>query len=176
MNLRLKRTPGLYVVGFMASGKSTVGRHLAGELGWSFFDIDDEIEKAEKTNIATIFDDRGEEEFRRIEALILTQHVRWIERGRPAVLALGGGAFAQPANRDLLLQHGMAIWLDCPLEVVKRRVAQTAHRPLARDAGKFEELYHGRREFYAQADVHVLIESDDPAVTVQAIMAHPLLK
>ena len=41
MNLRLRQTPGLYVVGFMASGKSTIGRHLAGQLGWSFFDIDD---------------------------------------------------------------------------------------------------------------------------------------
>jgi shikimate kinase len=176
MNIRLKLTPGLYVVGFMASGKSTVGRHLAGALGWSFFDLDDEIEAAEKTSIASIFDTRGEQEFRRIEALVLAQHVRWIERGRPAVVALGGGAFAQPANRDLLLQHGMAIWLDCPLEVVKHRVAHASHRPLARDPEKFAALYHARREDYAAADLHVAIEGDDPAVTVQTIMAHPLLK
>src|SRR5580698_5929269 len=106
MNLRLKRTPGLYVVGFMASGKSTIGRHLANRLGWSFFDIDDEIETAEKTTIASIFDTRGEEEFRRIEAGVIAQHVRWVERGRPAVLALGGGAFAQAANRQLLMENG----------------------------------------------------------------------
>jgi len=176
MNLRLKRTPGLYVVGFMASGKSTIGRHLAGALGWSFFDLDDEIEAAEKISITSIFDTRGEQEFRRIEALILAQHVRSIERGRPAVLALGGGAFAQAANRDMLLQHGMAIWLDCPLDVVKHRVAQASHRPLARDPEKFAALYHARREDYAAADLHVAIESDDPAVTVQTIMSHPLLK
>jgi shikimate kinase len=176
MNLRLKRTPGLYVVGFMASGKSTIGRHLAGELGWSFFDIDDEIESAEKTSIASIFDSRGEVEFRRIESLILAQHVRWIERGRPAVIALGGGAFAEAANRDLLLQHGMAIWLDCPLDVVKHRVSQVSHRPLARDPEKFAALYHARREHYAVADLHIAIESDDPAVTVRTILSHPLLK
>jgi len=176
MNIRLKRTPGLYVVGFMASGKSTIGRHLAGALGWSFFDIDDEIERAEQTSIASIFDRRGEAEFRRIEAAIICQHVRWIERGRPAVLALGGGAFAEPDNRQLLLAHGLAVWLDCPLEKVKRRVAQAAHRPLARDPEKFESLYHARRDAYALADVHIPIESDDPSVTVQSILAHPLMK
>ncbi len=176
MNLRLKRTPGLYVVGFMASGKSTVGRHLANELGWSFFDIDDEIERAEKTTIASIFDRRGEAEFRRIESLIVAQHVHWIERGRPAVLALGGGAFTEGPNRDLLLQHGMAIWLDCPLDVVKHRVAQASHRPLARDPETFAALYHALRECYAQADLRIPIESDDPAITVQTILAHPLLK
>ena len=176
MNLRLKRTPGLYVVGFMASGKSTIGRHLAVRLGWSFFDIDDEIERAENTSIASIFDTRGEQEFRRIEAAIVAQHVRWIERGRPAVLALGGGAFTGPANRDLLLRNGIAIWLDCPLEVVQHRVSQAQHRPLARDAEKFAALYHARRECYALADLHVAIESDDPEITVQTILSHPLLK
>lgn len=176
MNLRLKRTPGLYVVGFMASGKSTIGRHLAGQMGWSFFDIDDEIESAEKISIASIFDTRGEPEFRRIESLIIGQHVHWIERGRPAVLALGGGAFAEPANRDLLLGHGIAVWLDCPLDTVKHRVSQASHRPLARDQEQFAALYHARREYYALADLHVTIESDDPAVAVQTILAHPLLK
>jgi shikimate kinase len=176
MNLRLKRTPGLYVVGFMASGKSTIGRHLADKLGWSFFDLDDEIERAEQTSISSIFDMRGEAEFRRIERVIIAQHVRWIERGRPAVLALGGGAFAEPANRELLLQNGLAIWLDCPLEMVKHRVSQTAHRPLARDVEKFEALYRARREYYAMADIRVTIASDDPAIAVQAITSHPLLK
>jgi len=176
MNIRLKRTPGLYVVGFMAAGKSTVGRHLADRLGWSFFDVDEEIEAAEKSTIAEIFDTRGEAEFRRIEALILGQHVHWIERGRPAVLALGGGAFAQPANRELVLGNGLAIWLDCPLDLVKHRVAQASHRPLARDPESFADLYHARREFYALADVHVPVASDDPVVTVETILAHPLLK
>lgn len=176
MNLRLKRTPGLYVVGFMASGKSTIGRHLANQLGWSFFDMDDEIESAEKTSIASIFDTRGESEFRRIERVIIARHVRSIERGSPAVLALGGGAFAEAANRDLLLENGMAIWLDCPLDVVKHRVSQAAHRPLARDPEKFDALYRARREFYAIADLRVPIESDDPAVAVQTILSHPLLK
>lgn len=176
MNIKLKRTPGLYLLGFMASGKSTIGRQLAERLGWSFFDTDHEIEAAEKVTIADIFDTRGEAEFRRVESEILREHVRWIERGRPSVVALGGGAFLARENRDLLAEHGLTIWLDCPFEIVKRRVAQSGHRPLARDPERFAELYRIRLETYQLADIHVQIESEDPHHTVDAILMHPLLK
>jgi shikimate kinase len=179
MNLKLKRTPGIYLVGFMASGKTTVGRHLADRLGWSFFDTDAEIEKAEKMAIAEIFDHRGEPEFRRIEAEVLREHVRWIERGRPAVLALGGGAFVQETNRCLLSDNGVTVWLDCPFDIVLRRVAAQhggAVRPLARDPQKFEALWIARRAFYQLADVHVSIDCDDPEPAVAAILAHPNLR
>ena len=175
MNLKLKRTPGIYVVGFMASGKSTVGRLLAHRLGWNFFDTDEEIEAAEKTPIAEIFDTRGEAEFRRIETGIIHRHVRRIEQGSPAVLALGGGAFAAQANRNLLENNGVTVWLDCPFEVVERRVALASHRPLARDPRQFAALYRARREVYALAHVRVPIESDDPAAVLAAILTHPLI-
>jgi len=179
MNLKLKRTPGLYLIGFMACGKSTVGRHLAHRIGWSFFDLDSEIEAAEKTTIAEIFDSRGEGEFRRIENEMLRSHVRWIERGRPAVLALGGGAFALADNRALLAENGISVWLDAPLELITRRVARHAHhpeRPLARDPRKFAALFDARRAVYELADARVAITSDDPEETVQAILGHPVLR
>jgi shikimate kinase len=176
MNLRLKQTPGIYIVGFMGAGKSTVGRHLARRLGWSYFDTDEEIEAAEKTSIAEIFSSRGEPAFRQIESEILRQHVGWIERGRPAVLALGGGAFTLPQNRVLLANNGISVWLDCPFETVQRRVARASHRPLARDPVAFAALYQDRRECYALADIRVPVESDDPEVTVAAMVAHPLFK
>jgi shikimate kinase len=176
MNLRLKRTPGIYLAGFMGAGKSTIGRHLAHRVGWSFFDTDDEIEAAEKTTISRIFAMRGEEEFRRIETSIIQQHVRSIERGRPAVLALGGGAYARQGNRDLLRNNGITVWLDCPFETVERRVAQAADRPLARDPQAFAALYQARREFYSLADTRVPIESDDPEDVVNLILAHPLFQ
>lgn len=176
MNVRLKRTPGLYLVGFMGSGKTTVGRHLAHRLGWSFFDLDQEIEAAEQISVADLVDTRGWPEFRRIEALMLQQHVRHIERGRPAVLALGGGTFIEPENRNLILQNGVVIWLDCPLDRIQRRVADVSSRPLARDPQKFVELYQTRREIYAQADVRVEIESDDAEQTLAALLSHPILK
>lgn len=179
MNLRLKRTPGIYVVGFMASGKSTVGRHLAHRLGWNFFDIDDEIVSAEKCTIADIFATRGELEFRRVESEILKHHVQWIERGRPAVLALGGGAFTVPENRGLLANNGISIWLDCSLERVKQRLKRAPHgpvRPLAQDAEKFAALFETRRAGYALADIQIPVETDEVEHTVDSILAHPLFR
>jgi shikimate kinase len=176
MILKLKSTPGIYVVGFMGAGKSTVGRHLAHRLGWSFFDTDAEIEAAEKTTIASIFASRGEAEFRRIETAVISQHVRSIERGCPAVLALGGGAFSEPGNRLLLENNGITVWLDCPFDTVRHRVGQANHRPLARDPEAFAALYEARRDHYRLADVHVPITGDDPEITVAAILAHPLFR
>ncbi len=176
MNLKLKGTPGIYLVGFMGSGKSTVGRHLAHRLGWSFFDLDSEIERGEGLAIAEIFASKGEEEFRRIETEMLRQHVRWVERGRPSVLALGGGAFVQAANRELLEDKGISIWLDCPFSVVERRAGNDPRRPLAADPVKFRALFDSRREAYAQADLRVEIESDDPERVVEGILCTPVLK
>ena len=179
MNLRLKRTPGIYVVGFMASGKSTVGRRLAHRLGWNFFDTDDEIEAAEGCTIAEIFAARGEPEFRRIEGQILGQHVRWIERGRPAVLALGGGAFTVESNRELIRNNGISVWLDCPFDRIQSRLQGTPHgpvRPLAQDPEKFAALFHTRREHYSLSDIHIPVETDDADLTVGAILADPMFR
>jgi shikimate kinase len=176
MNLKLKRTPGIYLVGFMGSGKSMIGRMLAHALGWSFFDLDDEIEAAEKTSITEIFETRGELEFRRIESEMLQQHVAWIEHGRPAVVALGGGTFAQAKNRALLEDRGITIWLNCPFEIAAKRVGQASHRPLARDPEMFAALYQDRLESYQLAAIHIEITSDDPAAAVKAILEHPLMQ
>ena len=176
MITKLKRTPGLYLVGFMGCGKTTVGQALAARLGWPFCDVDERIEKAEGTTISRIFEERGEPEFRRIESEAILTCVRDIERGHPAVVALGGGAFAQENNRALLAANGVTVWLDCPFEVVKRRVALAEHRPLARDEEKFAALYEARRAFYQQADYRVAIDGDDPSSPVEAILAFPIFR
>src|SRR5665647_385845 len=97
---KLKRTPGIYLVGFMASGKSVVGKKLAEKLGWNFADIDEDIESEQKTTINEIFDTRGEAEFRRLESKAIRKRVHLIQSGHATVVALGGGAFAQPRNFD----------------------------------------------------------------------------
>jgi len=176
MILKLKRTPGIYLVGFMGSGKSTIGRLLAEQIGWHFVDLDAEIEAAEKMSIVEIFETRGEAEFRRVEREKLREHVRTIECGRPAVVALGGGAIVPAENYALLENNGVIIWLDCPLETVRRRVAPASHRPLARDPVSFARLYEERRESYARADYCIPIQSDDPSVTVEAVLRLPLFK
>ncbi len=174
MILKLKRTPGIYVVGFMASGKTTIARHLADELGWNFADLDEDIEGQQGCTIADIFDTRGEEEFRRIETAALDKRIRTIERGRPTVLALGGGTFAQPANFELMEEHGVSVWLDCPFEIVCRRVSQASHRPLARDPEQFRQLFEDRRLAYERADYRVTIVDDDPAAVVRQIINLPI--
>ena len=174
MILKLKRTPGIYLVGFMASGKTTIGRVLAERLGWQFIDLDEEIEAQQGRSIAEIFDNEGEQEFRRIESETISARVRLVERGTPTVVALGGGSFAQPSNFELLENNGITIWLDCPFETVLRRVGQASHRPLARDMQRFEELYHSRRPAYARADYRIPIEDDDPSVAVETVLNLPM--
>jgi shikimate kinase len=174
MILKLKRTPGIYVVGFMGSGKSTVGRALADELGWFFVDLDEEIERQHGTRIADIFDQRGEPEFRRIETDALHHVVRAIQSGRPHVVSLGGGAFLTEQNFDLVSNHGISVWLDSPIETIERRIAAETHRPLARDPHQLRVLFEARRPGYARADHRIESATDDPADAVNQILKLPL--
>jgi shikimate kinase len=156
MHLKLKRTPGIFLAGFMGSGKSTVGSALADRLGWEFVDLDAEIEAAEKEPITVIFDTRGEAEFRRLESAALCAHIKRIERGNPEVVALGGGAFVEAANFAQISSHGISVWIDCPIEIIRERLAEgLVNRPNARDPQRFVELYESRREGYAKADFRV---------------------
>ena len=161
MNLKLKRTPGIYLIGFMGSGKSTIGRMLAEEIGWRFADLDDDIESQQKRSITEIFETSGEEEFRRIEHEALAKRVRSIRCGMPTVLALGGGAFTRPENRELLEEHGITVWIDTSFAIVQKRVGVSNHRPLARDPVKFEALFNSRRQEYAKAEFRIQLKDDN---------------
>jgi len=174
MILKLKRTPGIYLVGFMGSGKTTIGERLADELGWRFVDLDRDIEADQGVSIAELFDTRGEQEFRAIEAAALSRRVKEIERGHATVMAVGGGAFVSPANADLLCRHGVTVWLNCPFPVIVQRTGRASHRPLARDPERFAALYIERQAAYQRAEHHIVIGSDDPQEAVQAILRLPL--
>jgi shikimate kinase len=158
----------IFVVGFMGAGKSTVGAALARRLGRKFIDLDQEIEAAEHAKISDIFEERGEREFRRIESEALA---RQLAADKSAVVALGGGAFTLPANREMLRGRGVTVWLDCPFDTVQRRVVQSGHRPLARDPQAFAALYEARRAAYSLADVRIPIQSDDPETTVDEVLS-----
>jgi shikimate kinase len=174
MILKLKRTPGIFLVGFMGSGKSTVGRALAEELGWGFADLDEDIEKREGISIVEIFDTRGETEFRRAETAALRERVRLVEGGKPWVVALGGGAFLSEENFQMVSNNGVSVWLDCAFSTVERRLAGHAHRPLARDPEKLRELFALRRAGYERADYCIAVENDDAAAATAKILALPL--
>lgn len=174
MTLKLKRTPGLYLVGFMGAGKSTVGRALAEQLGWTFTDIDHEIERQQGIKISELFATHGEAVFRDIETDMIRRHVDTIRAGVPAVVALGGGAFVQPRNWDLLENNGVTIWLDCPLEMVRQRLNGDDTRPLAKDSSRLERLFEDRRPLYSRADYRVEVATNNASAVVEGILKLPL--
>jgi shikimate kinase len=174
MILRLKRTPGIYLVGFMGSGKSTLGKLLAEEIGWTFADSDDLIEQATGLSIPALFESKGEDEFRNLEHQALRKLVDQIERGRPHVVALGGGAFVSARNVQLLQNNGVSIWLDCPVELLERRVARHTHRPLAKDPARFRQLFEERRAAYSRADYRIDIAEIDAQRNLTAILQLPI--
>ncbi len=174
MTLKLKRTPGLYLVGFMCSGKTTVGQALAKQLGWCFVDVDSEIEHAQGQRIRDIFVEQGESRFRDLEAATLRQHVTKVESGRPCVFALGGGTFVQPRNWELIENNGVTIWLDCSLETILARLGDDVTRPLATDRNGLAQLYGDRRPLYGRADYRVEVDTDDISEIVSRILHLPI--
>ncbi len=174
MGSKLARTPGLYLTGFMGSGKTTMGRLIADELGWPFVDLDDDIEAAAGCTISELFANKGEAEFRRIEHEALKARVHQVFCGAPVVLALGGGAYAQANNREMLHEAGLTVWLDAGLDLIKERIAGQTHRPLAQDPERFAGLYAERRLEYAKSDFRVPVDDNDTAETLRRVMELPL--
>lgn len=150
----------VFLVGFMASGKTTVGGELARRLGWEFVDLDAQIESRERQTIAEIFRDRGESEFRVAEAAALRDLTEALEHD--TVVALGGGTFAQPRNFELL-RPWPSIFLDTPVDELWQRSREDAtKRPLRKDVrAEFESLYWQRRPSYTQATVTVVTSGKD---------------
>jgi shikimate kinase len=135
----------------MGAGKSSVARVLGKRLDWRVEDIDARIERAERRDIPTIFRDAGEPYFRAREREALVQLLP--ERG--TVVACGGGTFADPANRELMLRDGVVIWLDAPLATVLGRVPLDGRRPMATDRLAMEQLYNQRLAAYRLAHFRV---------------------
>ena len=163
------RLPLLVLIGFMGAGKSTLARMLSGELGWPLIDLDEEIARIHGT-IPELFATRGESGFRAIEHNELGRVLAGLTP--PAVLALGGGAFLQEANRQLLEQHSATvIFLDAPFEVLYERVRHTANeRPLAADSERLRSLYELRRPTYLLAHHTLDTSSGDPAALLTSLV------
>jgi shikimate kinase len=161
--------PLVVLIGFMGAGKSTVGRLLASQLACPFTDLDSEIAHIHGS-IPDLFSSRGESGFRAIEHHHLHHILPCIPR--PSILALGGGAFLQPANRELLARHSSTvIFLDAPFEVVWARIANTGHqRPLARDLASLRKLYEQRRPTYLLAQHTLDTSGADPAAVLASLL------
>jgi len=141
----------IYLVGFMAAGKTTVARALARRLDWQSVDVDELIEQRERQSVADIFAKRGEAYFRSLERQVLAEQMA----PRHLVVATGGGTFADVQNRAVINNDGVSVWLDVPLERLIARIPAGGRRPLASDRAGFERLYHQRRAAYEQAHVRL---------------------
>lgn len=159
------------LVGFMGSGKTTVGRLLAAQLAWHFLDLDQQIEEQAGLPVAEIFSRSGEPAFRDLEHECLLRALGWAtERNLPLVLALGGGTFVQPRNVAALREAGgTMLWLDCPVDELLQRCVMMADRPLFRDEASFRKLYEDRLPFYQQAD-HRIESGPDSREAVERIL------
>jgi shikimate kinase len=152
--------PGkIALVGFMGSGKSTVGPIVAGCLGWRFFDSDAEIEARARSPVSEIFRARGETYFRELERQAIGELLGAEER----VIATGGGAFAQAACAEDLLARAFTVHLSCDFEEAFRRVAFQGGRPLVeRGEAEARALYAERKDKYSRAHVTVDTTSRSP--------------
>jgi shikimate kinase len=170
----LRPTSRIALTGFMAAGKSTVGRALAARLKWQSVDLDCEIERASARSVREIFAENGEHGFRKLERDALLTILQ--AAGACIVIALGGGTFVQPQNAELLRGAGVrVVFLELPLEELLRRCRALAEhsrenpRPLADNEKAFRALYAQRLPHYCQADLTVHTEGKSPQQVAREI-------
>ena len=158
------------LVGFMGSGKSTVGPHLARRLGRPFIELDALVEAEAGMPIGAIFAREGEEGFRRREAACLA---RTMSAGSPQVVAVGGGAPLPEDNWQLLRTGNVVVALDTTEETLARRLRGATGRPLLAGGvvGAIDRLLPARLERYRQADLVVPTDGHAPEAIAAAIMA-----
>jgi shikimate kinase len=165
--------PTIYLVGFMCSGKTTVGRLLAQQLQRTFIDLDDRVAAAAGCSIPDLFERDGEAVFRTHERAALRAVA-----GSSAVVATGGGTMAEPANRELMLGTGRTLWLRVPFAVTLGRqsgcLGTDDARPLWRDDDRMAALYRHRERSYRLA--HDSIDATDPPHDLALALAQRVLE
>ena len=158
----------IYLVGFMAAGKTTVAHTLANRLGWRAEDVDELIEARERRPVAEIFVRAGEPYFRSVERDIL----KVLLPLRHVVVATGGGTFVEPDNRSAINLDGLSVWLDVPIDVVLGRLPADGRRPLATDRVQMERLFAARLVAYAQAHVRIDVGGASAEAIAEQIADH----
>ncbi len=160
----------IVLVGFMGAGKTTVGRHLAGLLGWDFIDLDDHVVERAGQPVATIFREQGEAAFRAAEHEAAVE----LARRRFVVIAAGGGAFIAPDTRAALSADALTVWLRCALATLLARIANDGSRPLAGSRATISALLTEREPIYRLASLVVDTTSVAPSDAAREIASAAL--
>jgi len=160
----------IFLIGFMASGKTTVGRLLAERLDWAFVDLDKVIEDGAGKTVADIFVDEGEAGFRKRE----TEALREVAERREVVVATGGGAPCREENIEAMLEAGRVFWLDVSAEEAVRRAGKASGRPLldgaADPVAAARKLLAAREPFYKRAHAGVVTMDQSPSEIVNELL------
>lgn len=171
MSEKYLNSRNIILIGFMGTGKSTVGRLLAERLNYCFIDIDALIVAREASSINEIFVKKGEVYFRSLETAVLKE----VLQGKRLVVSTGGGAVLSETNRSLMKQSGSVINLLASPDVVAARLAKDTDRPLLRDGKSFERittLLADREAFYAIADIRIDTTGKNVEDVVDAVLAY----
>ena len=157
------------LIGFMGSGKSTVGPVLAGRLGWEFVDLDTLVEARAGCPISAVFEEHGEERFRALESACL----RDAAMRRRVVIATGGGAPMGEANRWFFEDAGTVVFhLGVSLDEAMARTRGDASRPLlARGSDDVHRLYESRLPLYRELGIGILTDGRTPEEVAAEILA-----
>jgi shikimate kinase len=158
VNTTSTRYRNLILIGFMGTGKTTIGKRVARSLGYRFVDTDQLIAKKAGKGIPAIFADEGEEAFRQLE----TEVLRECAAGERQVISTGGGIVTRPENRELLMASGYVVWLKAAPDTIYQRVRRSRDRPLLRTPdpqATIAELLGQRNGLY-EASQHLTIVTD----------------
>ena len=170
------RKDNIIIIGFSFTGKSVVGKLVARKLGWKYIDSDHAIAAAVGKPIPDIFAEKGEAHFRALEREMLQQACS----GRRGVIVTGGGAIADPRNRELLLQSGIVICLEAQPKTIYKRLLEskqmedTVPRPLLKAAdplARIIQLKASRQGYYAVADRAVYTDNLTVDETVDGVIS-----
>ncbi|MDE0660007.1 MAG: shikimate kinase AroK [Gammaproteobacteria bacterium] len=166
--------PNVYLVGMMAVGKTTVGRHLASRLGFIFHDTDQVIESRAGADISWIFELEGEERFRDREQQVIEE----LTLSEGVVLATGGGAVLRDENRALLRDRGIVVYLHSDVELIVERTRRDRRRPLlqVQDVRERIETLTAERGPLYESVAHLTITVDRRPPKAIAVDIHHLLK
>ena len=144
----------LTLTGMMGVGKTTIGKRLARKLKYAFVDIDKIIENQEGESISSIFKNKGEDYFRKLEK---QQTLKELKKDK-SVISLGGGAFLNSSIRKCSKKHSISFWLDVPIETLLKRLKKSKNRPMLgkeKTDGSIKKIYYIRKKFYNKADYRI---------------------
>jgi shikimate kinase len=166
------KTSVIYLIGFSTCGKSTLGKIIAEKLNFHFIDLDEAITQQQGKSINALFDEFGEEGFRKIEQQLLVNTIFLTE----TVIACGGGTPCYSDNMDFLLRNGTVIYLEVDEAILlERMLNNTDERPLFKGKSKEEIVIHitnllnARKEFYERANITIKNNSNEESAVADVL-------